>query len=102
MIGVVPPVDRVVEIERVADGVDEKRQNEENVARGGVRGTPTTSSPDRRNDERRDRVTNESPAKCFSGEPLKPGESPEGEQKHQSRLDSHVEPKGRSQRKGAS
>ena len=57
MIGVVPPVDRVVEIERVADGVDEKRQNEENVARVGVRGTPTTSSPDRRNDERREPVT---------------------------------------------
>jgi hypothetical protein len=100
VVGVVPPVDGVVEIERVADRVDEKRQDEEDVAGVGIRGAPTTSSPDRRNDERRDRVANEPPAKGLAGKPFKTRKSPEGQEQNERDLDSDVEPEGRSHKKG--
>ena len=76
MVCVVPPVDGVVEIERVADRVDEKRQDEKNVGCIGISGPPTTSSPDRRHDERCDRVADESPPERLTGKPLKPGKAP--------------------------
>jgi len=44
-------IDRVVEVERVSNRVDEKRQDEEDVGRERIGRTPTTCGPDGRDDE---------------------------------------------------
>jgi hypothetical protein len=92
VVGVVPPVDRVVEIPRVPHGVDEERQHEQNVDRVGIRRTAAAQDPYRRDDERCERVANEPPAERLAREALQAREGAEREQEEERELDSRVEP----------
>src|SRR5207244_2103418 len=94
VVGVVPPVDRVVEVERVADRVDEERRHEQDVRGVRVWQTTTADDPDRRHEQSRNRVPDQAPAESLPGKALETGESTEGEEYNERKLDREVEPEG--------
>jgi hypothetical protein len=95
MIRVVPPVDGVVEVERVAGDVDEEREDEERVKRVRVleRFPATPEEPlGGGHDQRRERIRQRPTGHRFPLEALESGEDGEQEQPDQRRLDGKVQP----------
>src|SRR6266508_1613464 len=74
VVRVVPPVDRVVEVECVADRVNEEWEYEERVGQERIGRMPTTLGPDRGHDQSCDRVADEPPAERLPCKALETGE----------------------------
>jgi len=92
MVEIVPPRDRVVEVEGVADDVDEEGRDEQDVERVRVRPRTSGEPPAERDDDGSERIEDEPPAERLALELVEPGEGAEGEQPDERDLEGDVEP----------